>query len=144
MLEALRRVASEMRKPASVSKMQSTASDTKVRRQTFLAHHIRKEKCDAKNHVQDIRNRGRAIFAAVTSAESAKGVTGREGFCAGEHNYNVCVNADRGSKKSQYRAEAYESCSELAEYVSRTERREWERCLAREDRAIKGAPGDSL
>jgi hypothetical protein len=57
---------------------------------------------------------------------------------AGEPNYKACGNADRGAKKSQYRAEAYEACAELAEYVSRKERQEWEQCLAKKDRAIKG------
>jgi hypothetical protein len=63
---------------------------------------------------------------------------GREGFCAGEPNFKECVNADRGAKKRGYHPDAYTACSELAEYVSRKERLEWERCLAKEDRAIKG------
>jgi HdeA/HdeB family len=62
---------------------------------------------------------------------------GREGFCAGEPNFKECVNADRGAKKREYHPDAYTACSELAEYVSRKERLEWERCLAKEDRAIK-------
>jgi hypothetical protein len=62
---------------------------------------------------------------------------GREGFCAGEPNFKECVNADRGAKKREYHPDAYTACSELAEYVSRKERLEWERCLVKEDRAIK-------
>ena len=58
------------------------------------------------------------------------------GFCAGEPNFKECVNAD--AKKRHYHPDAYEACSELAEYVSRKGRRDWERCLAKESRAIKG------
>jgi len=74
-----------------------------------------------------------AIGAVTPGAASAS----RKGFCAGEPNYKECVNADRGAKKRHHHNEAYEACAELAEYVSRKERLEWERCLAREDRAIK-------
>jgi hypothetical protein len=51
-------------------------------------------------------------IGAVTPAAAFAG--GRKGFCG------------------------YTACSELAEYVSRKGRLEWERCLAKEDRAIKG------
>jgi hypothetical protein len=67
----------------------------------------------------------------------ASALADRRGFCAGEPNYKECVNADRGAKKRHYSPEAYDACSELAEYVSRKERLEWERCLAKHDRAIK-------
>jgi hypothetical protein len=79
-----------------------------------------------------------AIALAIGAVTPAAALSGREGFCAGEPNFKKCVNANRGAKKGRYSTEAHEACSELAEYVSRKERLEWERCLARHDRAIKG------
>jgi hypothetical protein len=84
------------------------------------------------------------VIGAVTPAvafEQGKGtgrIADRKAFCAGEPNYKECVNADRGAKKRHFHPDAYEACSELAEYVSNKERRDFERCLAKEDRAIKG------
>ena len=79
----------------------------------------------------------RAVAIALAIAPAAAFAGDRKGFCAGEPNYKECVNADRGAKKRHYHPDAYGACAELAEYVSRKERREWERCLAKEDRAIK-------
>jgi hypothetical protein len=75
-------------------------------------------------------------IGAVTPAAAFAG--GRKGFCAGEPNFKECVNSDRGAKKRHYRPDAYAACCELAEFVSRKERLAWERCLAKEDRAIEG------
>ena len=84
---------------------------------------------------------GRRLFGVLLLAIGA--VTpavafDRKAFCAGEPNYKECVNADRGAKKRHFHPDAYEACSELAEYVSSKERRDFQRCLAKEDRAIKG------
>jgi hypothetical protein len=80
-----------------------------------------------------------AIALAISAATPVGAVTnGRKGFCAGETNYKACVNANRGAKKRHHSPEAYTACAELAEYVNAEERREWERCLAKHDRASKG------
>ena len=74
------------------------------------------------------------------NAYAQKGTNGREGFCAGvpPKAFKACVNADRGATKRHFSPEAHEACFELAEYVNAKERRQWERCLAKHDRAIKG------
>lgn len=79
-----------------------------------------------------------SIALAIGFTIPAAAFPGRKGFCAGEPNFKECVNADRGAKKRHFHPDAYAGCSELAEYVTRKERLEWERCLAKEDRAIKG------
>lgn len=76
-----------------------------------------------------------AIAIALAIGSTASGASGRAGFCGDE---NECINADRGAKERRHHPDAYTACAELAEYVSRKERLEWERCLAKEDRAIKG------
>lgn len=71
---------------------------------------------------------------AAPALNPALAFTGREGFCEGEPNFKECVNANRGAARRHHSESAHEACAELAEYTSRKERIEWERCLIRNDR----------
>jgi len=75
-----------------------------------------------------------AALASAAAAEQRQGRTGREGFCAGEPNFQECVEAGKGRKTPRATLRATEACAELAEYTTRKERLEWERCLARENK----------